>query len=123
MSADDEQGHAPPPAPPRPSSLRWRVLLVLTLAALVPTLVVGALAIAMRQYAAMNPIAFRRDPMSWDDYLADRWIVWPLRRSDICLITDGAVCLLLLWMSFGLGVQSGWVPLAFLSGGSAISST
>jgi acetyl-CoA acetyltransferase len=56
---------------------------------------VGALAIAMRQYAAMNPIAFRRDPMSWDDYLADRWIVWPLRRSDICLITDGAVCLLL----------------------------
>ena len=29
----------------------------------------------------------------------------------------GAVCLLLLWMSFGLGVQSGWVPLAFLSGG------
>ena len=56
---------------------------------------VGALAIAMRQYAAMNPIAFRREPMSWDDYLADRWIVWPLRRSDICLITDGAVCLLL----------------------------
>ena len=29
----------------------------------------------------------------------------------------GAVCLLLIWMSFGLGVQSGWVPLAFLSGG------
>jgi len=29
----------------------------------------------------------------------------------------GGVCLLLLWMSFGLGVQSGWVPLAFLSGG------
>ena len=29
----------------------------------------------------------------------------------------GAVCLLLLWMAFGLGVQSGWVPLAFLSGG------
>jgi acetyl-CoA acetyltransferase len=56
---------------------------------------VGALAIAMRKYAAMNPIAFRREPMSWDDYLADRWIVWPLRRSDICLITDGAVCVVM----------------------------
>ncbi len=43
--SDDEQVPAPPPAPPRPSSLRWRVLLVLTLAALVPTLIVGALAI------------------------------------------------------------------------------
>jgi inorganic pyrophosphatase/K(+)-stimulated pyrophosphate-energized sodium pump len=29
----------------------------------------------------------------------------------------GAVCLLLAWMAFGLGVQSGWVPIAFLSGG------
>ncbi len=29
----------------------------------------------------------------------------------------GVVCLLLIWMSFGLGVQSGWVPIAFLSGG------
>lgn len=55
----------------------------------------GAVALASRQYAQMNPIAFRRDPMSWDDYLNDRWIVWPLRRSDICLITDGGVCFLL----------------------------
>ena len=56
---------------------------------------IGAYAIAMRKYAAMNPIACMREPMTWDDYLADRWVVWPLRRSDICLITDGAVCLIL----------------------------
>lgn len=55
----------------------------------------GAYAIAMRRYAALNPIAFRREPMGWDEYLADRWIVWPLRRSDICLITDGGVCIVL----------------------------
>ena len=28
-----------------------------------------------------------------------------------------AICLLLVWMAFGLGVQSAWVPFAFLSGG------
>ncbi|NDC54687.1 MAG: sodium-translocating pyrophosphatase, partial [Planctomycetia bacterium] len=28
-----------------------------------------------------------------------------------------AICLFLLWMALGLGVQSLWVPFAFLSGG------
>lgn len=55
----------------------------------------GAVAINQRRYAQLNPIAYRRDPMSWEDYCNDRWIVWPLRRSDICLITDGGVCLVL----------------------------
>lgn len=55
----------------------------------------GAYALTMRANAARNPIAYRRDPMTWADYLSDRWIIWPLRRSDICLITDGGVCLLL----------------------------
>ncbi|GAA4329342.1 thiolase family protein [Pigmentiphaga soli] len=54
----------------------------------------GAFALASRRHARLNPIAFRREPMAWEDYLQDRWIVWPLRRSDICLITDGAVCIL-----------------------------
>jgi signal transduction histidine kinase len=35
----------PPAAPPRGASLRWRVLLVLALAAIVPTIIVGVLAI------------------------------------------------------------------------------
>lgn len=55
----------------------------------------GAYALTMRENARRNPIAYRREPMTWDDYLADRWIVWPLRRADICLITDGAACLIL----------------------------
>lgn len=54
----------------------------------------GAIAVAWRKHAALNPIAYKRDPLTWDDYLNDRWIVWPLRRSDICLITDGGVCLI-----------------------------
>lgn len=53
----------------------------------------GAIALAWRKHAALNPIAYKRESLTWDDYLGDRWIVWPLRRSDICLITDGGVCL------------------------------
>lgn len=56
---------------------------------------IGAYALACRKHAQLNPIAFRREPMTWDDYLQDRWIVWPLRRSDVCLITDGGVCIIM----------------------------
>ena len=56
---------------------------------------IGAIAIAQRKGAMLNPLALKRDPMTWDDYLADRFVVWPLRRNDICLITDGAVCFIL----------------------------
>ncbi|MGI4809255.1 MAG: thiolase family protein [Janthinobacterium lividum] len=55
----------------------------------------GALALTMRHNAALNPIAMMREPMTEAEYLADRWVVWPLRRADICLITDGGVCLIL----------------------------
>ena len=55
----------------------------------------GAVAIAFRKHAILNPIAHIRQPLTWDAYLDDRWIIWPLRRADICLITDGAVCLIL----------------------------
>jgi len=55
----------------------------------------GAVALTQRHNASLNPIAFRRESMTEAEYLADRWVVWPLRRSDICLITDGGVCLIL----------------------------
>ena len=56
---------------------------------------IGALALNQRRNAGMNPIACMREPMTWEQYLADRWVVWPLRRNDICLITDGGVCLIM----------------------------
>jgi len=56
---------------------------------------IGTIALTQRDYAMRNPIAFMQEPMTREAYLADRWVVEPLRRSDICLITDGAVCLIL----------------------------
>ena len=46
-------------------------------------------AVAARQWAALNPKAFERDPLSVADVLASPMIAEPLRKLDCCLITDG----------------------------------
>ena len=46
------------------------------------------IAVATRKWAQMNPRAMMRDPMSFDDYHASRWIAWPFHLLDCCLVTD-----------------------------------
>ena len=47
------------------------------------------IAVAARQWAQLNPKAWKRDPMTTEDVLTSRMISDPLRRLDCCLITDG----------------------------------
>jgi acetyl-CoA acetyltransferase len=54
----------------------------------------GAVAVTLRSNAALNPNATMRIPMSIDDYLASRYIVRPMRLFDMCLVNDGAVCII-----------------------------
>ena len=51
------------------------------------------LAVATRRWAALNPRAMMRDPITVGDVLASRMISWPLHLLDCCLVTDagGAV--------------------------------
>ena len=51
------------------------------------------IAVATRKWAQMNPKAYMRDPMTFDDYYDSRWISWPFHLLDCCLVTDagGAV--------------------------------
>lgn len=49
----------------------------------------GEIAIATRQWALLNPKAYRRNPLTMDEYLSSPFISEPLRREDICLLTDG----------------------------------
>jgi acetyl-CoA acetyltransferase len=51
-------------------------------------------AVTQRQHAMLNPLAVFREPMTLDDYLASRFIVSPLRRPDICMISDGGAALI-----------------------------
>ena len=46
-------------------------------------------AVATRKWAALNPKAFVRDPITIDDVLQSRLICWPFHLLDCCLVTDG----------------------------------
>jgi acetyl-CoA acetyltransferase len=48
------------------------------------------IAVSTRQWAAMNPNARLRDPLTADDVLASPYEVAPLHRAEVCLVTDGA---------------------------------
>jgi acetyl-CoA acetyltransferase len=54
----------------------------------------GHVAIQVREHAALNPAATMRKRLTMEDYLASRYIVAPLRLYDICLVNDGAVCVI-----------------------------
>jgi len=49
--------------------------------------------VATRKWAALNPKAYARDPLTIDDVLASRLIAWPFNLLDCCLVTDaGGAC-------------------------------
>jgi hypothetical protein len=54
----------------------------------------GAVAMQVRRHAMATDQAVMRNPMSIGDYMASRYIVRPLHLFDICLVNDGAVCLI-----------------------------
>lgn len=54
----------------------------------------GHYAIQMRANAAVNPIAYRRSPLTMDEYRAARVVTEPLTVLDIASITDGGVAMI-----------------------------
>jgi acetyl-CoA acetyltransferase len=54
----------------------------------------GAVAVQLRENALANSNAVMTAPMTIEDYLASRYIVHPLHLFDMCMVNDGAVCLI-----------------------------
>ena len=54
----------------------------------------GAIAVAERAWAVMNPRAQMRDPMTMEMYHASRWIVQPLHLLDCCLVSNGGLAVI-----------------------------
>ena len=55
----------------------------------------GHVMVTSRNYAMMNPIAAWRDPLTLDDYLAQPYLMKPLRSYDIVKVTAGGVAIVL----------------------------
>jgi acetyl-CoA acetyltransferase len=49
----------------------------------------GAVAVAQRRWAQLNPGAVRREPLAIDDYLAAPYYIKPIREYDVCPFDDG----------------------------------
>lgn len=52
------------------------------------------IAVSQRAWAQKNPISIFKQPLTVDDYLAQPYLVEPLRRADITMISDGGVSLI-----------------------------
>ncbi len=52
-------------------------------------------AVVQREWAALNPRASFKDPITVDDVLNSRMIAWPFRMLMCCLVTDGGGALIL----------------------------
>jgi acetyl-CoA acetyltransferase len=50
--------------------------------------------VAQRRWAAKNPRAMFRDPITVDDVLASRIVAWPFHLLECCLVTDGGGALI-----------------------------
>jgi acetyl-CoA acetyltransferase len=55
----------------------------------------AAIAVSFREWAAKNPNAYYRTPITVDDVLESPWVAEPLHKLDCCLVTDGAGALVL----------------------------
>jgi len=51
----------------------------------------GAVAVAARQWATLNPLAQMREPITLADHQASRWIAEPLHLLDCCLVSNGGI--------------------------------
>ena len=49
----------------------------------------GAVAVAFRKHACLNPNAVMQKPLTIEDYMKAPYIAEPLRLYDYCLINDG----------------------------------
>ena len=54
----------------------------------------GEIAVAQRAWAARNPAAQMREPITLADHQASRWIAEPLHLLDCCLVSNGGVAVI-----------------------------
>jgi acetyl-CoA acetyltransferase len=54
----------------------------------------GHIAVAQRAWAALNPAAQMREPITLADHQASRWIAEPFHLLDCCVVSNGGIAVL-----------------------------
>ena len=73
------------------------------------------IAVATRKWAALNPKAYLKDPITIQDVLNSRPIAWPLNLLDCCLVTDAGGAIVMTSMQRAKDLKS--KPVAVLGVG------
>jgi acetyl-CoA acetyltransferase len=55
----------------------------------------AAVAVAARQWALLNPVAWEKKPLTIEEVLSARMVSYPFTVRDICLVTDGGGAIIL----------------------------
>lgn len=77
------------------------------------------IAVAARQWANMNPMAFARGPLTREDVLSARMVSDPLTSRDCCLVTDGGAAAIMVRADRARDLSK--KPVYFLGAGGAHS--
>ena len=54
----------------------------------------GQIAVSQRAWAGMNERASKREPITLSDYHDSPWVVEPFHVLDCCLVSNGAICVI-----------------------------
>jgi acetyl-CoA acetyltransferase len=78
--------------------------------------------VVQREWAARNPRAMMRDPITVDDVLASRVIAWPFHLLECCLVTDGGGALVVTSAARARDMNLRAAPVFVLGSGESIET-
>ena len=82
----------------------------------------SSVAVAQRMWAARNPRALMRDPITVEDVLNSRLIAYPLHLLECCLVTDGGGALVLVSAERARAMGGPKPPVYLLGAGESVES-
>lgn len=82
----------------------------------------ASVAVAQRKWAALNPRALMREPITVEDVLNSRLIAYPIHLLECCLVTDGGGALVIVSAERAKSMGTPKKPVYLLGAGESVES-